>query len=799
MNAFVEPSSKRLRSSAHDGIGASLPRLDDERLLRGGGRYVTDVIARSKADRVKVLRSPFAHARVTSIDASRALTRPGVLAVITGHDARDLAPVPCDWVPPGMTQVPEQTVLASDRVRYVGEPVAAIVASSAAAAAEALEYVDVTYEVLPAVANQEAAMAAGAPNLHEGVPDNVAHRYEQSAGDTARAFAEADVTSSRRFVNNRVAPAPLEGRAVLSDYDGVTGKLTHWSSSQRPHFHAQALSRSTGIPLHRLRFLTPDVGGGFGAKLGFYPEDVLCALLSMRTGRPCAWIEGREEAFLATTHGRDHVQYVELAAGRDGVVTGMRCRLVADLGAYAFGMGPGVPPYNAGVSVTGQYRIPNVEVEVVGVFTNRTPTGPYRGAGHPEATFAIERALDELSFSFGMDPAEIRRVNYVAPREMPHKLFSGLTLDSGDYAANFEAALRLGDYQGLLTWRDEARARGRLVGVGLATFAEGSSVGPSSGTKASGFRHAGHESARVVVHADGTATVFSGTQDSGQGHGTSLAQIAAQTLGLAPEAIALLQGDTRAVPFGTGSFNSRTMAVGGSAVHLASERLLEKIRRIAAHILQRTAEDLEYQAGTFRVRGSGEGVTFAEVARVAHLGQDLPVETPPGLDESATFEPSGMAFSYGAVIAAVEVDEETGHVALLRFVMADDCGRLINPMLAEGQAHGGAAQGIGQALMEAVPYGGSGEVLVAGFDDYALPHADDLPAVEMSHTETPSPLNPLGAKGAGEGATIGSTPAVANAVIDALRALGVQDVTMPMTPMNVRRAIEAAQRRTGRV
>lgn len=686
--------------------------------------------------------------------------------------------------------------------------------------------------------DQEAALRPDAPVLHTGAPGNLAFRLRLTGGDADRAFARAEVVLRRRVTNNRVAPVPLEGRAVLSEFEAASGRLLHHSSSQLPHVHARSLAACLGFPLHKLRLVAPDIGGGFGAKLGFYAEDVLCALLAMRTGRPCAWVEGRSEGFSSTTHGRDHVQYAELAARRDGTVTGLRVRLVADLGAYALGMGPGVPAINAGLSVTGPYRIADVETVVEGVHTNRTPTGPYRGAGHPEATFLVERMMDELARELRIDPVELRRRNLVPASAMPHRLPTGLRLDSGDYAANLDAALALADYPGMRRRQAQARREGRHLGVGVAVFSENSGAGPSMAMGSVGFRRAGHESARVVVHPDGRATVFSGGQSQGQGHATSLAQIAADGLGIAPEDVEVVQGDTRAVPFGTGTYNSRTIPVGGSAVHIAAGRVFAKVRRIAAHKLQRRVADLDHTAGVFRVRsatGTGaaaasavahvvkqvedrvkeivftrvsgigglvgergaDSVTFADAAREAHLGHDLPLGMPPGLDETVFFDPKDMPFAHGTHISLVEVDPETGHVGLLRHVVVDDCGRIINPLLVEGQVHGGAAQGIGQALMEEVAHGSAGELLTDSLLGYAVPHATDLPDFETGHTTTPTTLNPLGAKGVGEGATIGATPAVVGAVLDALTPLGVTDIAMPLTPMRVWSAVHRASRPAG--
>ena len=815
---------------ASGSIGRPVPRLEDERLLRGGSRYVSDLIATSKALRVAVLRSPHAHARILAVDASKARTRSGVIAVLTADDLTDIGDLPCDWASPGMDVVPQQPVLARDRVRYVGEPIAAVAAETAHAAEDALAAITVAYEKLPGVADQEAALEDGAPRLHDAVPGNIAFRFARAGGNVARAFAKAGVVIRRRLTNSRATAAPLEGRAVLSDFDSPADRLTHHTSSQLPNVHARSLGQCLGLPLHKLRLVVPDIGGGFGAKLGFYAEDVICALLSMRTGRPCAWKEGRGESFLATTHGRDQIQYVELAARRDGRIIGLKTRILADLGAYAFGMGPGVPAINTGLSVTGLYRIPNVETEVIGVYTNRTPTGPYLGAGHPEATFLIERAVDDLARELARDPVELRRANFVPASATPYLLPTGLTLDSGDYAAAMDTALALAGYPELRKQQAQLRRQGHYFGIGLAAFAENSGVGPSMAMDAVGFRRAGHESARVVVHPDARATVFCGTQSTGQGHTTGLAQIAAGVLGIAVEDIAVVEGDSQAIPFGTGTFNSRTTSIGGSAVYEAARKIMDKATKIAAHKLQRRPRDLVYENGLFRViphpgarssitrlgmkigerivrivvkRRSGfalpvpkrgmDSVTFADIAREAHLGHDLPLGMVPGLDEICFFDPKDMLVDYGVHVAVVEVDAETGHIALLRHVMVDDCGRIINPLLVEGQVHGGAAQGIGQALMEAVVYDSGGQPLVGSYSDYAMPHATDVPAFETARAEIPTNLNPLGVRGVGEGATIGATPAVVNAVLDALAPLGVTDIAIPMTPMRVWQAVERAQ------
>jgi len=831
MDEHSQSSSSNPQSAKGDkgrfSIGRPVLRVEDERLLRGGSRYVSDLIATSTALRLKVLRSPHAHARLVAIDASSARTMPGIVAVLTVADLDGIKDLPCDWAAPGMDVIPLHPVLARDRVRYVGEPVVAVAAETVHAAEDALAQIKVNYEQLPAIADQEAAMQDGAPRIHDAIAGNIAYRFRRGGGKIDSVLASCEVLLRRRFTNNRVTAAPLEGRAVMSDFDVHTGGLTHHTSSQLPHAHARFLGHCLGLPLHKLRLLVPDIGGGFGAKLGFYAEDVLCALLSMRTGRACAWIEGRSESFLATTHGRDQIQYAELASQGNGRILGLRTRIIADIGAYAMGMGPGVPAINTGTSTTGQYDIQHAETEVIGVYTNRTPTGPYRGAGHPEASFLIERMVDELARELRLDPVELRRLNFVRSSSMPHRLTTGFTLDSGDYVANMDVALSLAGYAELRQQQKRLRDEGRYLGIGIATFSEGSGAAPSMSMSVVGFGRAGHESARVVVHDDGRTTVFCGTQSTGQGHSTSLAQIAADVLGIALEDIEVVEGDTQVVPFGTGTFNSRSISIGGSAVYEACCRIMNKVRKIAAYKLRTRPADLIYENGKFHPRTragprasvarvgakvqqkivravfkhrsgfdlpvTGEDVDrvgFAEIAMQAHTGQDLPFGMAPGLDETYIFDPKDLVFSYGSHLAVVEVDPETGHIALLRHVVVDDGGQIINPLLAEGQVHGGAAQGIGQALMEAVVHGSAGELLVSGFSNYAMPHATDLPAFETGRTENRTRLNPLGARGVGEGATIGATPAVVNAVLDALAPLGVTEISMPMTPMRVWQAIE---------
>jgi carbon-monoxide dehydrogenase large subunit len=809
-------------------VGRPERRREDARFLTGRSRFTADIAA-PDALHMAVLRSPHAHARLGRIGAAKALALPGMVRVFTGADlAGEVDDLTCEWVIPTMTVEPRQPVLARDRVRFAGEPVAAVLAENAYAAMAALDAIDVAYEPLPAATGAEAALADGAPALHEDVPGNRAFVFRRGEDRFEEAAAGAAVRLEQRLINTRLMPAPLETRSILSDYDPATGRLTHTTSTQLPHVHKRALARALGFPQHKLRLVAPDVGGGFGAKLQFYPEDVLCAYLAIRERRPVRWTESRSESVTATTHGRDHVQDIALAAEADGTITALRVRILANLGAWPAAMGPGVPAINCAAQVSGAYRIPAVGCEVVGVYTNTASVGPYRGAGHPEATYLIERMVDLLAGRLDLDPAEVRRKNFVPKDAFPYKLPTGLTYDSGDYHANLDKALERIGYADLRRRQAELRAQGRYLGIGMATYVEFSGAAPSMAMGAIGFRRGGFESAHVRIHPDGRATVFCGASAHGQGHETSLAQIAADALGIPAADIEVVESDTDRVPFGTGTFNSRSMAVGGSAVHTACGRVMEKATRIAAHLMQLRPADAVYEDGVFRRpespgavaraahlakrageqvygavfkrvanlevsptagREAAEAVSFAEVAAMAHLGHHLPIGEEPGLEAIAAFDPKGLSASFGTHVAVVEVDPETGRTRIERYLAVEDCGTVINPLLADGQVHGGAAQGIGQALIEVLRYDAAGQAHTADPIGMAVPHAAHVPAIETDRTVTPSPLTPLGAKGVGEGATIGAPPAVVNAVTDALAPLGVRHIDMPLHPETVWRAI----------
>lgn len=809
-------------------IGKPVLRREDDRLVKGQSRFVEDLPVNADTLHMKVLRSPHAYAQIKAIDTDKANQLPGVVSILTASSLTGTEGLPADWVPQTMAEVPMHPILAKDEVLYVGQPVAIVIAKDVDLASIAVEQISVDYAVKKPVIQQEAALESGSPQLHPEVKNNKAYSTLISSGDVAAKFRQADVVLKKRLTNNRITAASLEGRSVLSTFDKTTGELLHHSSSQLPHVHARALAKCLGFPMHKLRFVSPDVGGGFGGKLGFYVEDVLCAFASIQTGRAIRWIGGRDEFFLGTTHGRDHVQYAEVAANKDGKILAFKVKILADLGAFAMGMGPGVPSFNAGISMSGPYKIPDIDIEVVGAFTNRMPTGPYRGAGHPEATYCLERVMDDLAKELGMDPVEVRRRNLVKLKDMPYLIPTGMLLDGGDYEKNLDKALEMVGYSDFQDQKRKALKEGRHLGLGVSFYAEMSGACPTLGMYSVGFNRTGAESARIVMHPDGKVTVFSGSHCHGQGHKTSFSQIAADIFQIPMDHIDVVQGDTKSIPFGTGTFNSRSMAVGGTAILKAGEKILKKASKIAAYKLQCRAKDLEYVDGVFRVkpgfsfgrqfaygfslvearvrrkifntvinmelpiaeRGQTE-ISIAEVAREAHIGHDTPLNMPIGLDETVFYDPKVMTVAFGTHICVVEVDSQTGETDILRYVAVDDCGRVINPVLAEGQVHGGVAMGLGQAMMEEVVYDEeNGQLLTESFAEYHVPRASDLPDFESAFTVSPPKDVPIGARGVGEGGTIGAPPAIVNAVLDALEPLGVKDIEMPMTPSNVWNVIQ---------
>jgi carbon-monoxide dehydrogenase large subunit len=778
-------------------VGQPLPRREDDRHLRGRGHFTDDVRSTDAAGTLyaALVRSPHAHARIRSVSVDRALTMPGVVAVVTGADLLDsVSPLPTNWVMPGM-QVPVHRVLAEDVVRFQGEAVAAVVADDAYAAADAVEAVDVDYEPLPAVTDAWQAVQPGAPLVHPAMAGaaergNVVVRFPVVAGDYAAAQAAADVVVRQRLRNQNMVPGALEPRSVLADFDDRTGAVTVHSSTQSPHIIKRMLAEVLSFPEDRLRVVAPDVGGGFGSKLHLYPEEVLVTALAIRLRRAVKWTATRTEDFTATNHGRDHVQDVELCATADGVITGIKATVFANLGAYLSGMAAGIPTVNCAFMVTGVYRIPNVQVDTLGVLTNTSRVDTYRGAGRPEATYLIERMVDQLARELGVDPAEIRRRNFIPPDAFPYRVPTGFVLDSGDYEHNLDTALGIVGYDKLRREQDELRHRGHYRGIGLATYTEFTGLGSGRANAQAGFSFGGWEYARILVHPTGRVSVHVGSADHGQGHATSYAQIAADALGLRPDDIDVVEGDTDRVEFGQGTFNSRSMPVGGSAVHECGQRVLAKARRIAAHTLGAAVEDIQYEAASFTAPGGT--VTWNEVARLAHFVPDIPRGLEPGLDERVFYDPKGLTFPFGTYVVVVDVDPATGDITIDRFVAVDDCGPLINPKLARGQVHGGIAQGLGQALLEGARYDGDGHLVSRDWTTYAFPRAQHIPRIETAHTVTPSPFNALGVKGLGEAGSIGAPPAIVNAVLDALAPLGVRHLDMPLQPERVLATIREA-------
>jgi carbon-monoxide dehydrogenase large subunit len=784
-------------------VGQRVKRTEDPRLIQGLGHYVDDIKLPDTLH-VAFLRSMYAHARITSLDVSEALHAPGVVAVYTGKDvAAKVGPVPCAGALPDL-RVPDYRVLATDHVVFVGQPVAVVVATDRYAARDAIDLIMVDYDELPAVVDVEAA-ASGGPAIYEEYGDNIAYKLTAGEGDIEAALAAADRVIKQRVIHQRLAPVAMEPRGVLARYLPGEQELTVWSSTQIPHLLRTQLALMIGMPENKLRVITPEVGGGFGSKLNVYAEEALLGWISMQLGKPVKWIETRRENMQATIHGRGQVGYIEIGCKNDGTVTGLRYNVFADLGAYHQLLTPAIPTLT-GLMLSGCYKIPAIQINVTGVFTNKMATDAYRGAGRPEATYVVERAVDLVAAELGLDPVEVRRKNFPAPDEFPFKTATGLFYDSGEYEAALDKALKLADYQKLRDEQRKAREQGRLVGIGVSTYVEICALGPSQAMPAGGW-----ESATVRIEPTGKVTILTGASPHGQGQETSFAQLAADELGVALEDVTVIHGDTSIVQYGIGTFGSRATAVGGTAVFMAIEKLKEKAAKIAAHMLKADASAVAFSEGRFskvaaraavatevpepvvpagqapagalpEPESDGKQISLQEIALAAHIARDLPPGLEPGLSATHFFEPSNFTFPFGTHIAVVEVDRETGEIEFLRYVAVDDCGKQINPMLVEGQIHGGIIQALGQALYEEVVYDEQGQLITGTLMDYALPKASMSPWLELDKTETPSPVNPMGVKGVGEAGTIGATPAIVGAVVDALSHLGVRHLDMPIKP-----------------
>ncbi len=787
-----EAAEKRSAPSPSNHVGQALRRKEDPRLITGRGRYVDDITLPGTLW-ASLVRSPEAHAKIVSIDKSAAEELDGVHAVFTGEDLSDLGgPLPMAWVPPGVeVRNPEHWPLAKGTVKHVGDPVAVVLGEDRYAVVDAAERIAVEYDPLPVVTDPEAALAGG-PFVHEQLGTNEVHQWSLSGGDLDAGFAEADVVVERRVVNHRTAGAPIEPRGVLADYRA--GALTLWSATQVPHFVRLFLALLLGMGEERVRVIAPEVGGGFGAKLQVYGEEVLAAWASRKTGRPVKWIETRSENMAVTHQGRDQIAYTKMGAKRDGTITAWHVRIIADFGAYNMLLTPLIPSLGAFV-MGGVYKIPAVQTDIVGVFTNKVSTDAIRGAGRPEATHMVEVCLDQVAAELGMDPLEIRRKNFIPKDAFPAEVATGVIYDSGDYDKTLDKLLEHVDVQAFRREQEELRARGIYRGIGFCTYTEICGLAPSrvTGPNGVGVQAGGWESAMVRVHNTGAVTVYTGSSGHGQGHETAFAQIVADRLGVDPSIVEVIHGDTGTGPEGRNTYGSRSLAVGGEALAKCAIKVADKARAVVAHNLEAAPEDIELQDGKFAVRGSPDkGMTLAEVAGAAYINE-VPDGMEPGLEETTFYDPENFVFPFGAHACVVDVDKETGKVAVIRYVAVDDCGNAINPLLIEGQVHGGVVHAIGQALYERVAYDEDGQLVTGTFVDYALPTAAELPSFETDRTVTPSPVNSLGAKGVGEAGTIAGSAAVTNAVIDALRPLGVNYINMPLSPMRVWEAIEQAK------
>lgn len=790
---------------AEQGIGAPVRRTEDFRFLTGIGSY-TDDMNRPNQTYAYILRSPFAHANIKSIDLSAAEAAPGVVAIFTGKDvaADGLGGLPCGW---GINNVdgtpmaePMHPIIAENVVQHVGDQVAVIIAETYAQAKDAAELVEVDYEELDAVVTGPDAIAKGAPQVWPEAPGNVCYDWE--IGDRAAvdaAFEKAAHVTSLDLVNNRLIPNALEPRAAIGEYNVADDSYTLFTTSQNPHVIRMLMGAFVlQLPEHKLRVVAPDVGGGFGSKIYHYAEEAIVTWASQKVRRPIKWTAERSESFVTDAHGRDHVTHAELALDEDGKFLALRVKTIANMGAYLSTFAPCIPTILHATLLAGVYTTPAIICEIKAVFTNTVPVDAYRGAGRPEASYLLERLVTAAGRELGIDQVEIRRRNYIQPDAFPYDTPVALQYDTGDYEATLDQALVLSDYEGFEKRREESAANGMLRGIGLITYIEACGIAPSNIAGALGARAGLFESAQVRVHPTGSVTVFTGSHSHGQGHETTFAQIVSDTLGIPFESVVISHGDTDKVSFGMGTYGSRSLSVGGSAIMSALKKVIEKGKKIAAHQLEASADDIEFKDGQFTVKGTDRTKAFGEIALAAYVPHDYPLdELEPGLDETAFYDPKNFTFPSGTYVCEVEIDPETGTTRIASFCCVDDFGNIINPMIVEGQVHGGLAQGIGQALLESCIYDtDTGQLLTGSYIDYTMPRASDFPNFEVGTTCTPCTHNVLGVKGCGEAGAIGSPPAVINAVIDALSPLGVTDIQMPATPQNVWNTIQKARSAT---
>ncbi len=782
-------------------FGASIKRKEDPRLITGEARYLEDLNLTGTLH-AAILRSPFAHARIKSIDTSQAAAHPGVVAVFTGHDFMDLNPLPAAWVVTGAdvhTNTPR--ALEVEKVTHVGQGVAVVVAEDRYTAQDALGLIHVDWETLPVVVDAKMATEPGAPLVHENAPNNVC--LDWSIGDqgaTDQALGEADVVVRQSLVNQRLIPNPMEARGCMAQYDPAGQAYTVWMTSQAPHVMRLLMTAFVfGIPENKMRVISPQVGGGFGTKIFLYPEYVLVAALAKKVGAPVKWMETRSENYVATTHGRDHITDIEVGATKDGRIQGLKVHTFANLGGTLSTIATGIPTTLYGRLLSGAYKIPHFYCNVKGVYTNTSMVDAYRGAGRPEATYVVERAMDLVAAELGMDPSEIRRKNFIQPEDFPYapadNILAGLKYDSGNYEGTLDLALNMVGYEDFRRKQAEARDQGRYLGIGFSSYIEICGVAPSAwiGLPGQGWGAGLWESANVRVHLTGKVVVTTGSQSHGQGLETTFAQIVADELGVPVDDITVEHSDTQGTPFGYGTYGSRSTAVGGIALYNSVQQIKEKAMKLGAYMLEAAEEDVVYDAaeGKVHVKGSPEQAkTIQEIALQAAVAYDLPAGMEAFLDYTSYYDPPNCTYPFGTHVCMVEVDVETGAVKILRYAAADDVGPQINPMIVEGQLHGGIAQGIGQALWEGAVYDERGQLVSGSMMDYSMPKAQFFPAIETGQTVTPSPTNPLGVKGAGEAGTIGAAPAVVNAVMDALSPFGIRHLDMPLTAEKVWRAVQ---------
>ena len=788
---------------AFEGIGASVRRTEDQRFLSGRGNYTDDINRHGQLYAI-IRRSDRPHARLLSIDTAAASAMPGVVAVYTGADmqADNVGGLPCGWLIKNKDGTPmaepPHPVLAVGKVRHVGDPVAVVIAETRQEAKDAAEKLVIEWQDLPAISSTQDAIAPGAALVHDDVPGNVCydwHLGDKEAVDAA--FARAARIVRLDLTNSRLIPNAMEPRAAIGDFDRATGEHTLFTTSQNPHVIRLLMGAFVlHIPESHLRVIAPDVGGGFGSKIYHYAEEAIVTWAAGRLARPVKWTAERTESFISDAHGRDHVTTAEMALDKDGNYLALKVKTLANMGAYLSTFATSIPTYLYATLLAGVYRTPAVYAEVKAVFTNTVPVDAYRGAGRPEAAYLLERLTDVIAHDTGMDRLALRRQNFIPADAFPYQTPVALQYDSGNYQATLESALKAADWNGFPARRAAAAAKGKLRGIGISTYIEACGIAPSAVAGALGARAGLYEVGTIRVHPTGSVSVLTGSHSHGQGHETTFAQLVADQLGVPFNQVEIVHGDTGKIPFGMGTYGSRSLAVGGTAMIKAMDKIIAKGKRIAAHLMEASAADIEFKNGTFSVAGTDKSKSFGEIALTAYVPHNYPIdELEPGLEETAFYDPKNFTFPAGCMVAEVEIDPDTGVTTVANFVAVDDVGRLVNPMIVQGQVHGGLAQGIGQALLESAAYDGAGQIVTGSFMDYTMPRSDDLPSFTTGNEVTLCTHNPLGVKGCGELGTIGSPPAIVNAVIDALSDYGVRHIDMPLSPQKIWSIIAAGPQR----